>query len=837
MILTLQILGVLITMISVSLYAGFGITWLLRSRRLAALLPLLTPVIGLAALSAAGHALAYLPLGSDQTALPLLVLFTIINVVAWRQGARPVFPRRYWPVLLGSGVALFIALLPIYQAGYLTTIASSTDVLWYLLRAEYLQSHGMMFLPNPGSGEPGNATILTGMRGGLRGGDVFVLALLSSLLNLRPHLILSVLMACLHALGVAGLFALATVVLRLHRNVALAASLLLAPQLLLLWVSLHGFLSQAFGIAIWYAVLGTALLALRYGGLRSVLLAGLLLAALGTFYHFYLVYLVAIVVLAGGFEWVRRSRGNLARLASPALSPSLRVRGWAILHPGIDLVTRGVGMGIAALLTIPVAWITFVIQLRLIASLVSRTGNQLAGVGMPCFPHPGEIVGLANHSAACMDGNINLVVVVLVAGLMLLSIAAMGYGLARRHHWHTGIKVSLAVASGAALLLGVAHQFTASEYDPVLFQLPLVVATSLSLLSVWLMLYGVLRSAPCSRWLLAAIVIGLGVALWHQRFWLDGGRGFTYGYYKVVTLAAPVLVLIFVAGALQLAHDAGWQPPLPRTTLQRVALFLPLLCFITALVSTLTILPAIRQYALAPPTRELEQAVALVPDDEPLLIIDEGMWDVYMIDYPRVFHYTPSHFYPTGTHVRSPRLLRYALIGYPNYALSPHTSQHDPFLEGEPWFDRRTSEVLWRNERYTLVRRTDGMAAEVPLVLAGLQQPLDKQVVIELADDWLHVDLSNHMPHYPIFPQVLADTPDHLVLLVEGEAGRVLVETQHGHSTTHTLAGSGQEELVIAVEQPMLLQVRQQEGAPVTLLAVRVYGATGDHHKTRASPF
>lgn len=765
-ILTLHMLGVLAATLGVLCYAGFGVTWFLRSYRLAPALPLFTPVIGFAVLAAVGHALGYLPIGTDQTAWTIIVLCTLLNGLAWRRGARPTLNHTHWWAVAVGMVALIVALFPLYQVGYLTTLGNTIDALSYLTRAEYLQTQGLMLHPSLDYVKPVRGWIEFSTLVGLRQGDTFLLALLSSLLNLRPHLIFPVVMAVWYALVPVGTFVLARYELRLHRLIALVASLLAASQPLLHFTILDTFLSQAGGMALWTFALVAALAALRSGGVRTIMLAGLLLAALASVYYAYLVYLVPIPMIVALYEWLKRSRGA----AHAATGRRCIWSTFAIL------AGRGMGIGVAALLTMPVVWLLVFIQWKFFADVMrSASSNEftLATKGnIFVYPHIAEVFGLINH----------------IGG----------------------------------------------EQGEGLTQIPLLFANTLLLLALALVVYALVRSTWQQRVTVLATIALLGLGLLHQRFWIDHGRGYPYGYFKLITVANPLLVLLFVAGAMSLWYDTRGMARVNRRPV-RLALFALVYLFVLIagfhLLTTATHFTSER-HAATRGTLEVEQAAALVPEDEPLLVVDvgNGLWTMYMLMHPSMYYREPSPGYGVGTQPQSPQMLRYAVVARSSYAVVSPPHQH------EPWFWPWSREVIWEGEEYLLVRRTDTeIIADMPLMTGGVLLPLatPAEIVVtneqvEIAESILDKDSTLH--------QTLQGEPGHLELSLYSPFGGILTIEQGTEQYTLLLAPGFQTHRIVT-DKGVSLTLHQSSPSVMPMLpvnsgylaGVRVVGVSTTH--------
>lgn len=753
-----QLLGLTAAVVGLFSYAGFGLTWLLRSWRLAPVLPLFTPVVGLAGLIAAGHALGYLPWGTNHTAWLLVAGCTAINILAWRQGARPWLNRTHGLALVGGAVALILGLLPLYVLGYVTTLGGSIDALFYLVRAEYRQVGGVMTLPPADLLVPPYMGHIRAQMA-LREGDTFLLAVLSSLLHVRPYVVFSVLMACWFALTPIGVFALAISELRLNRWIAFVASLLVAIQSLVHTPILNNGFSQAAGMAIWCFVLIAVLHALRQGTWRTILLAGLLVVTLTTLYPPYLIYMVPVIGLVALAELAERSRTILARVPAASLSERLRL----LLRPLVVLLKRGMGLAVAALAIMPFAWLLFLNHMDLTNQAAGRNLTRPRG-DIREFPHLGEIIGVVNHIEAA---------------------------------YHRGLP-----------------------------QLPLSLATILLGLALALLLYGLLAQRGRRRWLLMALVVALGAAMGHVRFWIAQGSGDAYLYYKVVSLACPMFLLLCVVGMSRLYQRVGVLSESMRLAARGGLVVFA--CVIGAIALFHSVVSAwyvgdgggvIASHEMF----DLQHIDQLVPPAEPLLIIDltnpGQVWASYFLNRPRVYYRQPALTYWVPTQSYSPQPIHYALIAYPDRAW--------PWNEvaAEPWFDVSAHEVLWQNAIYRLVRRTDeGVMAEFPLFLDGFAPALHTPFHIEIANGLIR--LPDVLAQGGILQQQLTDTPQQLELVVysEGENSVQIEQPATGIVQQIPLRPGQQTEIVFALDEPASLSITQVQpsAVPISLFAVRL---------------
>lgn len=756
--LTVQLVGLVTAGYAVLLYAGFGITWFLRSRRLAPALPLFTPVVGMASLSAVGHALAYLPWGTDQTGWPIMALFTLVNIRAWHQGARPQLPRRYRLALLGVVMGLLAGLLPLYQLGYLTTVGTTIDAIAYLTRADYIQTSGLRTIPNYADGIPNSSSwAASQIIIGIREGDAFLVALLSSLLHVRAYQTFPILMAIWYSLPPLGVFLVMVYQFHLPRVFAVVASLLVAVQPLTHWPLLEDHLSQVAGTAVWLFVWLTVLAALRGGGWRTVVLAGLMLAGLATFYPAYLIYMLPVIALTGCYEWYRQLHRRRAYAHSES-SPRKDLQ--AALLP---LLKRGGGLLAATLIINPMGW-------YLLGREVSFISGAVGG-SIYAFPHPAEIIGLYNHAAYLSSG---------------------------------------------ANLPG----------------LPLLLLNMLFSICLAFMLYALVRGRDHQRWLAGILVLVLLGALGHMRFLTQHGQGYPYGYFKVASLLTPVAVMLLVWGLLLFYRNRQRLAQTPAIV-RRIARGLPPLllatCFSVATMHTFTASAFdLRQFLIADSALlEATQAMAFVPANEPLLVIEprsvKPNWLSYLIKHPLTFFRTHLRHYGSHTQIDCPLVARYALLGLPREQQG-RPVRFVPWQTTEPWDDPARYRELWRGREFVLLRRTDNPLADVPLDLVELDPVLNRPLWIRVTQNRLFLVGQGVARVVTVQRYHLDAPPARLEVTLESKRGGVVL-LQQGDARQYIPLRRGSRRIQIPIEHGSLtvrLQQPRQPRVSVRLATVRV---------------
>lgn len=346
-------------------------------------------------------------------------------------------------------------------------------------------------------------------------------------------------------------------------------------------------------------------------------------------------------------------------LVQQALGARRLGRAWttAVVAPTTRLAALGALVTSVALLSIPRGW-QLAQQARVTVRLMEDNPALLMGqASMYTYPHPGEWFGLVNRVRELYDVSLPILPNALRDGLLLVAVAL--------------VLGTLALAGRRARLV-----------------------------------------------LLATLFVCAAAAV-HQRYWMGAGQGFPYGYFKVVSIFAPLLVAMLVPAALRLARSGR--------AAQVVGLGLLASFGLTAGVQTLSAVPFFSRAWLQLDARALalESARGLVPANEPLLWLASRWpgrcWDIYLLGHRLNYDREAPVAYPAAPAASSSRLIRYALL-----ADAPKP------LPGEPWFDRHESEVLWSSEGFQLVRRRDAAVAELrfvdqkaPLLLAS---PLHIQV-------------------------------------------------------------------------------------------------------------
>lgn len=476
--------------------AGLGPAALLRSRRNAAWLPLALPAVGLATLSAVGHALAGLPFGTDWSTGPTLAALGLLAGLGWhrRTGAR--LRPGLVAAWLAAGLGLLLSLAPLLRLGAATTLGGSIDAVAYVSGAQRLQHAGLAQVPRPRLEDPIGQLGIGMLDSGLRQGDQYFLATLASLTGLRPHRVFSVAMAAWGALLPLGVFAFARRALRARPGVAALAAAFAALHPLTHYVRWSDFFSQAAGLAAFPFAALALVEAPRERSWRGWVLAGLLVGSLATLYPVYLAALaplaLAALLLAGPLEGSALARRSLRLAAAGAAALALFPYGWVLLARAVPftLFVAGGGLG----------------DLRLQGSMAD-------------FAHPGVVLGLVSPlslEAPATAPTSALLALFLAAGAALV---LLGLAVTR---WRAR---ALALTLLATLAAGAAQQRFLKDFPYGYFKLLALLApfatmlVALGLAAVWRRARPwPERRARLARGLALALALGLAAFdLWQWR--------------------------------------------------------------------------------------------------------------------------------------------------------------------------------------------------------------------------------------------------------------------------------------------------------------------------------
>lgn len=374
----LAVAGLVLLAVAVFFFCGFGVTTLLPGGRTSAASPFLMPFVGFGALALVGHALALLRPGTDTTFAGILVAFGAVNFVAWSRGGRLRLSRRHLGGWAAALFAVVLAAYPLVRVGFLTSLGGEIDATIYVSRASWMQQHGLYVWPERLTTDFVRVASHDNLAAGLRQGDQYALAFVSSVAGLRPHQLFSIFMAVFYGLMPLGAYTFARFGCRMRQGASTLAAFLTALQPILNYVVMDSFFSQAASLGMYAATAYVLARVFRARGLRSIPLAALMVAALSTFYS---VYAVLVMPLAGV--------GVALRLLRPR-------EGWT--DALASLAGRGLLLAALTLVLCPVGWW---LTLRGLATIqqVSALHDRGAQGNTAVYPPLGEVVGLVSRAA------------------------------------------------------------------------------------------------------------------------------------------------------------------------------------------------------------------------------------------------------------------------------------------------------------------------------------------------------------------------------------------------------------------------------------------------------
>lgn len=369
--------GLLLVVIALLFWCGFGVANLLPGVRTSAAGPFLVPFVGLGALSLVGHATALLPPGTDTTYVGILIAFGALDFVAWREGARLRFRRRHLAAWAASLFAVGLAAWPLLDVGYLTAFGGEIDSTVYVSRATWMQEHGLLVPPPRTTTDYVKVAAHDNIVAGLRQGDQYALAFAGSVTGMRPHRLFSIWMSVFYGLMPLGAYVFARFGCRLRPRACVLTALLVSVQPLLNYVVMNSFFSQAASLGFFCATAYALTRAFRARGLRAVPLAAVLLASLSTLYSVYAVLALPVAGTSAGLR-VLGARGG---------------RG----HAALAVLGRSALLAAATLAICPAGWWLTMKGMRVVT--IASTAPELRLQGNTfVFPPPGEVVGIVSHA-------------------------------------------------------------------------------------------------------------------------------------------------------------------------------------------------------------------------------------------------------------------------------------------------------------------------------------------------------------------------------------------------------------------------------------------------------
>jgi hypothetical protein len=608
------------TAVAVALLWGCGLLVArpLLPRRYWPLLPLIAPYLGVALISAVGHYAS----AAGASLRSVLWLFAGLAAAGWAvlvfDGRLRRFPRSSAAALVVCLLSFLLAAAPLLFVGRLTTIGGTLDGISYAVRSEYLQDAPLQ-PPQIQAGMPYlgwvSAQIVL-----LRAGDVMLVGVLGLLTGLRSYELLSVVPALFVALTAGSVYVLGRAALGFSRRAALLAAALVGVNNLLLWPVYDNFLSQVISISFLPLVLAFGVEAQRRPGWRMAALFGALFSALVSVYPVYAVHALAAVLFFWGLAWLLRPRG-----------PRLRSLARASLWWVGALVAAGLWNGLA-LARAPR-------ELSLLSGALRSDAVQHVGRGnILVFPPVIEVLGLVAHAAS-----------------------AYGAGWKR---------------------------------------VPMPALTTLGLAFAAFAVYGWWRLGPRAR-LAAAALLLTSAALAAQQRW---GASYPYGYFKAISAVVAEVVMLVAAGIA-----AVWRSRLPAR--KWIAAGAALLLLGINLKHTLWtqsyVLQDSYRVVVSPELIEIAQSARNVPRDAWILIdLAPGMhqlWLGYLLRDRKINYREPLWINQVETPGASTAFYRYAVV---DTQLEARRRRRAAALN-EPWHDPASYVQLGGSGRYALRERRD----------------------------------------------------------------------------------------------------------------------------------
>ena len=289
----------------------------LLPRRYWPILPLMAPFLGFALITTLAHYLGVLghPMRTARW------LFIGLAIAGWAAALLDRrlrhLPRSSFAALGVCLLAFLLAVVPLISLGYLTTIGSTIDGISYAVRSEYLQDAPLR-RPEIAPGKPHLAWVYAQIQG--RVGDVYVVGVLGALTGRRSYELLTVVAALFFALTAGAVFVWARSGLRMRRSGALLAAALTGISNLLLWPVYDNSLAQVIGLSFLPVLVCVGVQAQRRREWRMAALFGVLLATLAAIYPVFAAYGLASVLCAWVAGAVFRWRAGLQPSGAPAVA-------------------------------------------------------------------------------------------------------------------------------------------------------------------------------------------------------------------------------------------------------------------------------------------------------------------------------------------------------------------------------------------------------------------------------------------------------------------------------------------------------------------------------------
>lgn len=307
-------------------YFGYGLTRLVLPNALAAWRWHITPLAGIAVTAVWDYGALFFGFNLMGATFALLAAATLVNLLALRKVRwRPPRPGRAQLIIAAVALVVFlVSVAPLFRYGYITLIGENWDYEFYLPLADALRTLPTGALAQAPS-NPLMTTVLSRHILPLPMGFSYVQASLDVLLGADALDTFAVLLAVLHALGILSAYVFFRAALKMSERAALVASMLLAANGLLLWLTYWNFGLHLASLALLpiAVTLGVGALLdtddVAGSRVRYILAAALFLAGLNVTYHPSLIAALLPLGAVGIYALVARAERGRTLLTGAAL--------------------------------------------------------------------------------------------------------------------------------------------------------------------------------------------------------------------------------------------------------------------------------------------------------------------------------------------------------------------------------------------------------------------------------------------------------------------------------------------------------------------------------------
>lgn len=358
--------------LAVCVAAGYAPTQILVPSRFRNHVLPLSPFVGYGVLSGASHYLGWLGLSTNRFAFPLVVGLAAVSLFVWIRCRRScVVESGFFVVCIVVVTAFVVGVIPIINAGFLTTVGETVDAISFVSRAEEVQFRSLA-VPVIDGERPVSSWAAAPMSVNLRMGDVYLVAVVCSLSGHRAYELFTIISLVFFSLTPLTVFLFCRITLNLERIPSVVGAVLVASSNLLLWAVYDDFLSQVIGTSLVPVSTTMGILALHARRPGLAFLSGILLSALISTYVAYAVVVLGAVALVSIFSRSRDESHILVRVGTSVVGLA------CVVFAGF--LVNGIGL------------------IRAAKEISFLLGDARGGGGnILVFPHPGEVFGLVNH--------------------------------------------------------------------------------------------------------------------------------------------------------------------------------------------------------------------------------------------------------------------------------------------------------------------------------------------------------------------------------------------------------------------------------------------------------